>query len=535
MLVASPDDCDDVLDKVTMESVPTSTTNPIDPAMIIAQVEKQSVQEHYGQCEIRIESACELVLTESTLDVEIENDESCILDTSTPGTTSTDQVELAWEPTGMHTLDEKQSLVDIVDQPETQEDDIVKMVEPINTGIEDLNKVVTSILDAKAAEATLTDDVTTIPLDRVKIVEEEVVYPSSEKYKDSAYTSTVDPSEDPEVQPHDHDAVTAVTLERTLESLRDVTAPSPESKKTKRNIVAAIVKIDSKAADIPVTSAPFVVDGCEVCNIPEITNKADFGDEQASTDTPVVSNKRNEPTIGDRASVPEIQSSARVSPAIHTCDPQVDTTDSSPWVFGAVGFVLMCSFATYVAYAGGAAPSNAPMVVHDDNDIISTIPPELPAFYEDEEMEKSQDERVLHPRPPSVLEEKTNPITEDALIRRGGNVKEYELPMESLSWTNIREDDRIEILDTVDTMSDESNHSDRTLRSESSESSLEDYHPLPAPNAHLFAPSLSVLHRSMQPPEARAARKAARKKRRKQFIDGLKTILKRELEDDMYV
>ena len=200
---------------------------------------------------------------------------------------------------------------------------------------------------------------------------------------------------------------------------------------------------------------------------------------------------------------------------------------------GAVGFVLMCSFATYVAFAGGNTPTNAHVVVQDDRDETLTIPTELPAYCGDEDMEVEG--KHVETRPASTVPNEMRIVAEDALMGRGGTVKEYEAPIESLSLTNIRDDNRIEILDNVDSMSDESSHSDRTIRSVSSESSFEDFHPLPAPNAHLFAPSLSVFHGAMQSPEARAARKAARKKRRKQFIDGLRTILQRELEDDMYV
>jgi hypothetical protein len=255
----------------------------------------------------------------------------------------------------------------------------------------------------------------------------------------------------------------------------------------------------------------------------------------------VISNKVDEVGSADKGSVSEIPARAAFAARALPHAPDDEAADSIPWVIGSVGFVIMCSFASYVAYVGSKSHVNGTSVTHEK---IPAIPAVLPAHRTDEVLDS--EEYKIHPaqhnKTTTISSNSNSSNSEDSLITRGETVKEYEAPImaEGESFANVREDDRIEIVDGGEAdggavSSDESNSSDPSERSLQSESSEDDFHPLPSPNAHLFAPSLSVLHRSMQPPEARAARKAARKKRRKQFIEGLSRILKRELEDDMYM
>lgn len=321
----------------------------------------------------------------------------------------------------------------------------------------------------------------------------------------------------------------------------------------------SMVQVHEEISDVAARSTPS--NNVELVDVPEISNKTHASDEEASTDTPIVSNKVvMGTTLDDEDVSSEIQACDSIDPpnSLPMAVSRGETIDSSPWAVGYFGFVLMCSFATYVAYVGVVPPPNSTSVILGENDSVPTLSVGDSAVHQTDRAKRASGESIHPGLSNPTPSKKSKTINDDSMMNLGNVKKNYESPIEVQSFANLREgDDRIEVLDTMamrgggnqkasSMLSGDDNDSQHSRRSHESTSSsmssssssssiLEDFHPLPSPNVHLFAPSLSVVHRSMQSAKERAIRKEARRKRRKQFLDGLKNILQREVEEGAFI
>ncbi len=430
--------------------------------------------------------------------------------------------------------------------------------------------------------------------EKTMVEEEEIVkeqahpvaqgFPSDNHIDDVEFSSPADDEEPRASKGHTHNEQENTVFEQRLRypdrCLGDKEDNDPEARRESTQVVSVEgVMITVKEADavqkarsdvlgeLDDIELPDEISTGEVnaVEIPEVIVTVAQNDEEASTETPLVSNRVKETTPKCSDEIPshalidlatlsvlhQTREESQPEDSAVDASPEETTSivqqgekeDNSSWLLASFGFIFMCTFASYVTYVGSRElPKDSSL----DHELLETTT-----------VAQTQDDSIRKVTPLDALSEQVTSISGEKRLRSalkrhaalkkkmtitqeltttGSEFKNFEVPLMAMSFLQVRKDDRIDIVDEGAGSSDESIESGNSSQiSQSSMSSLEDFNPLPAPSADLFAPSLSVFHRSMQPTLSRAERKAARKRRRKQFVDGLKVILEKELKDDMWM